>query len=328
MASFGMVIPSFGEFAEPPVARDLVQLAEGLGFADVWYGDHIIVPGYAASIIPPGWLDPIAQCLVGLAQTSTLRFGTEVLVAPYRNPLVVAKLAATADHLTGGRLTLGFGVGYLRGEFEALGTPPFEDRGAVTDEYLEVLRLLWDGDGGPLSFHGDHVRFDDAWFGPPSVQDPMPLWVGGNGPRAHRRAARLGTGWHPLFPTPTAYRQGREAITAQRPGGAGGFTFSYSCGVTKLDTGGGPYATGSWADVEGVPDDFSYAPPMPGTPDGRPHFMGTPDQVARDIDEYVGAGVEHFALRFATGGPETTPAQVTEQAERFAREVLPRHDPR
>jgi probable F420-dependent oxidoreductase len=327
-----VVVPSVGEFADPLVDADLLQQIEELGFDSVWFGDHVVVPDYASALMSEDWLEPISRCLIGLGRTSTLRFGTEVLVAPYRNPVLVAKMLATADALSGGRLTPAFGVGYLRGEFEALGSPPYDERGAVTDEYLDVIRTLWASDG-PTSFEGTYVSFDDVLFGPRPSQDAMPMWVGGNAHAALRRAARLGTGWHPLFPTAEQYRAARSRIlslraadpdTADRP-----FTFSYSCGTTKLlDRPTGPYVTGNWSDLGDVPEDFSYAPPLPTDETGRPHFMGTPDQVGDDIERYVAAGVEHFVLRFATGGPETTPSQMSRQLVDFAREVAPRRDPR
>lgn len=321
-------MPSVGDFADPAVDADLVQQIEELGFDSVWFGDHVVVPDYAAELMSPDWLEPISRCLIGLGRTTTLRFGTEVLVAPYRHPVLVAKMLATADALSGGRLTPAFGVGYLRGEFAALDAPPYEERGAVTDEYLEVIRTLWASDG-PTSFAGRHVSFDDIHFGPRPSQEPLPLWVGGNARAAWRRAAHLGTGWHPLFPDVEQYREARAAILALRaadPETADTpFTFSYSCGTTRLlDRSTGPYVTGNWSDLGELPDDFAYAPPLPATADGRPHFMGTPDQVAGDIARYEDAGVEHLVLRFATGGPETTPAQMARQLVDFAREVVPR----
>ncbi|MHB1139125.1 MAG: TIGR03619 family F420-dependent LLM class oxidoreductase [Microthrixaceae bacterium] len=325
MPTFGVVVPSFGSFADPVVDAELTRVVEELGYDSIWYGDHIVVPGYAAHLLPADWIDPIAHCLVGLGRTTRLRFGTEVLVAPYRNPVVTAKLLASADVLGGGRLTPAFGVGYLRGEFEALDAPPYDRRGDVTDEYLSVVRTLWDSEGA-CSFEGTYIEFSDVHFGPRPLQAPMPLWVGGNGPAALRRAATLGTGWHPLFPTPEQYAAGRTRILEQRRrhGLDGPFTFSYSCGTTRLlDDPGGPYVTGSWADLDDVPEDFGYAPAMPSDPDGRPHFVGTPAQVIEDVRRYAEAGVEHLVLRFASGGPETTPDQMLDQLERFARDVVP-----
>ena len=153
------------------------------------------------------------------------------------------------------------------------------------------------------------------------------LFVAGGWADGRHAAVFDGTGWHPLFPTPEQYSSGRRRIEELRADHdrSDPFTFSYSCGVTKLlDSEDGPYVTGSWADLDDVPDDFDYAPPMPADDAGRPFFMGTPDQVAADIDLHRRAGVEHFVLRFATGGPETTPQQMLDQLERFARDVVPR----
>src|SRR5687768_7469217 len=121
MTSFGTVIPAFGPFADAGAMTELVDVGEALGFDDVWFGDHVIVPSYATAFTHPEWLDPLTCCFMGLGHTRRMRFGTDVLVAPYRNPILTAKMAATADHLSGGRVILAFGVGYLKGEFSALG---------------------------------------------------------------------------------------------------------------------------------------------------------------------------------------------------------------
>jgi len=319
---FGVAFPCIGAYADAQVASELVGLAEDLGYDDVWFGDHVLVPAYAAAFTAPEWLDPLASCIVHLARTTRLRVGTDVLVAPYRHPAVVAKLAASADLLTGGRLTLGFGVGYLRGEFTAVGAPPYAERGAATDEYLSALRLLWASGGEPVSFAGRYVSFDDVCFGPTPVQDPMPLWVGGNAPAALRRAATHGTGWHPLFPTPEAYAQGRQTILGLR-GGADGFTFSLSCALTRLLEDGETFQPATWADSADVPDDFGYAPPVPLADDRRPRFVGTPSEVVDDVRAYAAAGVEHVTLRFSHGDPGSPPAVMADQMRRFAHAVLP-----
>jgi probable F420-dependent oxidoreductase len=323
--SVGVAFPCFGAFADPVVVRDLLQAAEGLGYADVWFGDHVVVPQYAAHITPPDWLDPLVSCAMALAGTTTLRVGTDVLVAPYRHPLLVAKMAASIDHLSGGRLTLGVGVGYLRGEFEALGTPPYQARGAVTDEHLEVLRLLF-GSAGPISHSGEHFGFEDMVFGPSPVQRPLPIWVGGNGRRALRRAARYGDGWHPLFPTPEQYAEARREIEdLRRDAGVAGrpFTFSMSCATTQVvDDGRGPWATNTWDEEMQLPEDFGYAPPVPVAADDRPRFVGTPDQLRGDLDAYAAGGVQHITLRFSAGGPDVPPDAMQAQMDRFSREVL------
>jgi probable F420-dependent oxidoreductase len=322
VTTFGYVIPSFGPFIEPTAFTDLVQAGEELGYHDVWFGDHVVVPGYATHLTRPDWIDPLAACAFVLGRTSRIRVGTDVLVAPYRHPALVAKMVASVDRVGDGRITLGVGTGYLRGEFAILGLDPAE-RGEVTDEFLDVVRLLWDTEG-PASYRGSHFQFDDAVFGPAPRQDPMPLWVGGNGPRALHRAATKGNGWHPLFPTPEGYAASKAVIESELPPGAP-FTFSYSCAVTTLlDTAPSSFATGSWGETGAIPDDFLYAPPLPAASDGRPRFLGLPETVAADIDQYVAAGVEHFTLRFANGGPEVGVDQLLGQMQRFMDEVVPR----
>lgn len=318
---FGVVVPATGPVTHPRAFGEVIDACDALGYDGVWFGDHVAVPSYAAAFTDPGWIEPLSGCLLALGRSRRLRAGTDVLVVPYRNPLVVAKMAATAHALSGGRLVLATGVGYLRGEFGALGAD-YARRGAVTDEYLGVIRTLWRSGGRPTSFAGRFVSFDQVCLGPSADALAVPLWVGGNAPPALRRAAALGDGWHPLFPTPEAYRRGRERIDALREPGP--FTWSISLAATRVLGAGESYAPTSWADVSDVPADFGYAPPMPTDPDGRPRFVGDADEVAADVTEYVAAGVEHFTLRFSTGGAGSSVADYLAQLERFACEVMGR----
>jgi probable F420-dependent oxidoreductase len=326
MVSFGVAIPTYGEFHDGRALRDLVQAAEDLGYAQAWFADHVVMPDYAVPISGAAWLEPLAACFVGLGATSRLRVGTDVLVVPYRNPVLVAKMAATADRLSGGRLVLGAGVGYISGEFAALATPPYEERGAITDEYLAVMRALWETEGG-VTFAGRYVTLDRVHCDPKPLQRPFPVWVGGNHPRAWRRAADLGDGWHPLFPTPADYATGRAAIEARRAAqgrAAGAFAWSYSCpGTRVLDAPAGPSKLPSYEDVPDLPAEYGYAPPMPQTDDGRAMFVGTPEQVQADVAALVAAGVEHLNLRFFTSDTGEGAAGFVAQLERFAREVAP-----
>ncbi len=193
VTSFGVVVPSYGSWADGALVRDLAQTAEDLGYAHIWFPDHVVIPDYAVHVSGAPWLEPLTCCFVGMGATRRIRFGTDVLVAPYRNPVLVAKMAMTADQLSGGRLTLGMGVGYIRGEFEALGAPDYDARGAVTDEYIDAMRALWSSRGA-CSFDGHYVSFRDIHFAPAPLQRPLPIWIGGNGPRAFARAALRGAG--------------------------------------------------------------------------------------------------------------------------------------
>jgi probable F420-dependent oxidoreductase len=321
VASFGVVLPAFGPLASLGTFNDAVDTIEGLGFDDVWFGDHVAVPSYAAHVTRPEWLEPLSACMLALGRTSLLRAGTDVLVLPYRNPLLVAKMAATADALTGGRLILGVGVGYLKGEFAALGAD-YGRRGPTTEHYLRAMRVLWGSAGTPVSFDSESIRFNDVCMGPSPTTGQVPVWVGGNAAAALRRAALLGDGWHPLFPTPELYRIGRDTIVALR-GSAEGFTFSMSLAVTRVLDVGGAYAPRVWGHHDDIPEDFGYSPPIPTTDDGRPRFIGDPDQIAADIGVYLDAGVRHFTLRFSAGD-DVSVSDYFDQMQRFANQVMDR----
>jgi probable F420-dependent oxidoreductase len=323
-STFGVALPCFGPFTDPGALRAMAGVAEELGYADVWFGDHIVVPDYAAALTPGDWVDPLTACFVGLGATERIGFGTDVLVLPYRNPVVVAKMAATAERLAPGRFTLGVGVGYLRGEFAALGAPPHEERGAVSDEYLEVMAQLWSATG-PVSHHGRWIDFDEVHFGPRPPQGRVRTWVGGNAPAAWRRAARHGDGWPPLLPTPGAYATAKTAIESERVrlGLHRDFTWSMSCATTRVLTDpDGPWATNTWDETVELPDDFTYAPPVPAAQSGRPLMVGTVDQIADDVADYAAAGVEHFTLRFSPGAPDDTVEDLIAQMHAFAARLI------
>ncbi|MGZ0189064.1 MAG: LLM class F420-dependent oxidoreductase [Alphaproteobacteria bacterium] len=198
----------FGNIAypDPADAKRLVLAAEAAGFESVIAVEHVVIPTdyttrypYAESGRLPGgidmpWPDPLAWLTYVGALTSRLKLITGVLVLPQRNPLVLAKHLATIDHMTGGRLELGIGVGWLREEFEALGVP-FERRGARTNEYIGAMRALWDGDDA--SFDGEFVSFNGMSCNPKPANGRVPIVVGGNSKPAIRRAAQLGDGYFP-----------------------------------------------------------------------------------------------------------------------------------
>jgi alkanesulfonate monooxygenase SsuD/methylene tetrahydromethanopterin reductase-like flavin-dependent oxidoreductase (luciferase family) len=296
---FGIAIPAYGESADGAVVRDLISAAEALGFESVWLPDHIAVPDYATTVnLSPPFLEPLAACGWGLGATTRLRFGTDVLVAPYRHPLLVAAMVGTLARLGRDRLVLGVGIGYLRGEFEVLGVDSYDRRAEMTEDFIRALRAPPDG------FH----VVSAPWT--------VPIWVGGNSRRARRRAALLGDGWHPLWMPDTEYRVARDDIVALRAaeGRTGPFTFSYSCGATRLlDTDPGVWGPPPARAPDG--SEFRYAPAAWTTAEGRPRFVGTPDQMTADLRLLADAGVQHVVLRFGHGG--------LGQLERFATEVAP-----
>ncbi|MFF2543523.1 LLM class flavin-dependent oxidoreductase [Kitasatospora sp. NPDC058063] len=172
----GVNVPNFGPGTDPGVLREWARTAEGLGFDLLMVSDHVAVTPDVAERYPEPFYEPFTTLswLAGVAPN--LRLGTTVLILPYRNPLLVARMTDTLDRLSGGRFVLGVGVGWARREFAALGVP-FGERGRLTDEYLRTLR--------------------DARAEEPDRR-PVPVWVGGHSEAALRRARRFGDAWHPL----------------------------------------------------------------------------------------------------------------------------------
>jgi len=210
-------------YPDPADAKRLALAAEAAGFESVMATEHVIIPTHYTSKYPysaTGRMssgidaprpDPLAWLTYVGALTSHLRLITGVLVLPQRNPLVLAKQVATIDHLTGGRLELGIGVGWLREEFEALGVP-FERRGARSDEYIEAMRALWDGDDA--SYRGEFVSFEGASCNPKPANGRTPIVIGGNSKVAIRRAGKYADGYFPA--TGDAGFDVAEAIKALR----------------------------------------------------------------------------------------------------------------
>jgi probable F420-dependent oxidoreductase len=197
-------------FPDPAAAHRVARAAEAAGFESLITVEHVVwptrydsrypyaadgrLPGGPSTLLP----DPLIWMAHVAAATTALRLITGVLVVPQRNPLVLAKQVATLDHLSGGRVSLGIGVGWLREEFDALGVP-FERRGARTDEYVAAMRALWAGDDA--SYRGAFVRFEGMSANPKPVRGAVPILVGGHSEQAARRAGRLGDGFFPATGT-------------------------------------------------------------------------------------------------------------------------------
>lgn len=202
----GIDVGVYGRLAEPDNVLALARLAEAEEYHSVWLADHVVFPARIASKYPYSasgsfpvagsepLLEPIAAMGVLAGATTRVRIGTAVLVMPYRNPLLLARMLVTLDVFSGGRIVLGAGTGWLEEEFQALDTAAFAARGKVTDEYLEIFKAV--SAGGEVSYQGEHYRFEAVHCEPPSVQRPHPpILIGGVTDPALRRVARLGDGW-------------------------------------------------------------------------------------------------------------------------------------
>ena len=206
---FGLSVPHRGPLANPQAIRAIAENAERLGFDVLTISDHIVVPRKIESSYPyspdGGWAGGVdGSCFEQISLlnyvagiTKKARLLTSIMVIPHREPIFAAKAIATADQLSGGRVELGIGTGWMREEFELLKTPSFMERGAVTDEYIQAFKALWTQDN-PF-FNGKYVQFKDIFFEPKPIQTGGPkIWVGGESGRALRRLATLGDVWYPI----------------------------------------------------------------------------------------------------------------------------------
>jgi probable F420-dependent oxidoreductase len=211
----GLFAINYHACAEPQAAAEVAGLAERLGYDSLWTGEHVVLPSPRVEPSPmdpeEAMLDPLVALAHVAAHTERILLGTGVIILPQRNPLVLAKQVASLDVLSGGRLILGIGVGYLEPEMTAIGVP-MEARGARSDEYLAAMRSLWQ-DEAP-AFHGKYVDFEGVDAHPRPVQRPIPVVVGGHSERAFLRAARHADGWYGFLTGLRAMAEYREGLRA------------------------------------------------------------------------------------------------------------------
>jgi probable F420-dependent oxidoreductase len=212
---FGIHLPQFGRAAGPDSIRKAAVEAEQQGYDDIWVSDHLAIP-VDAPYPPTAYIyEPLVSLTWAAAATTRVGLGTSVLVLPMRHPLVLAKMLATLDLMSGGRLIVGAAVGWLEAEFDALGVP-FAERGARSDETIEMLRACWTED--PVSLEGERVAASfKAMRTLPQPARPIPIWVGGHAEPAFRRAVRLGDGWHGSRKTPAEAGPIVKRLRAERP---------------------------------------------------------------------------------------------------------------
>ena len=221
--SFGYHLPIWGPAATRETLLTLARRVEALGFDSVWASDHVVIPFEIRSRypynatgdfpLPPttNFLEPLTALSVVAGVTERLRLGTTVLVLPHRHPVLAAKMLATLDHLAPGRVILGAGVGWMREEIELLGAP-YDQRGAWTDEAIQIMRKCWRDER--VSHRGRFFNIPEIGVEPKPAHRTIPIWIGGHTPRAMRRVAELGEGWHAAFATPDVMRKGLVELKA------------------------------------------------------------------------------------------------------------------
>jgi probable F420-dependent oxidoreductase len=309
---YGFYLPTRGPTATRDGILSLAREGERLGFHSAMIADHIVFPTESDSTYPytvdgkhPSMGDALETfSLLGLlaGATEKLRLVTSVLVLPYRNPVLTAKMVSSLDVLSGGRVTLGVGVGWLREEFEALQSPDFAARGAVTDEWIAIFKQLWTQ--SPATFKGRHYSYENIRCEPFPLQKPHPpIWVGGHSRAALRRTARHADGWHPVgaiaaSPLPPQEMQAHLATLYR-------LTEAEGRDPTRLH--------------------ISYKAPLYDTniPDRdgtRRSFSGGAEDIAGDIRSFAAIGIHELIFDFRGQSTEDSIAAL----QRFAAEVMPR----
>ncbi|MFP8880243.1 MAG: TIGR03619 family F420-dependent LLM class oxidoreductase [Myxococcota bacterium] len=249
---FGIHLPQAGPAASADAVQSVAKQAEDLGFSDVWVSDHIALPKDAK--YPPSSyiLEPLIALTWAAAATQRIRLGTTVLVLPLRPPVLLAKMLGTLDLMSGGRVLIGAASGWLKEEFDALGVP-FEQRGARTDETIDLMRRCWTED--PIDATAPVTGANlTAMRLKPQPENTIPIWIGGHSEPAYRRAITKGDGWHGAFQSPEKTAPITARLRRDRPESS--FTLSMR---TRWDA---------------LRDD--------------------PDQIARELDQYREAGIQHI----------------------------------
>ncbi len=307
---FGLHLPA----SSPTVTtQDLLRFArqaDQYGFDYLTVADHVIVPKNISVPYPytvdgkyPGsgyHLETLTTMSFLAGATDDIRFVTSVMIAPYRNCIITAKMLATLDVLSRGRVIAGLGVGWMREEFENLKAPSYAERGRVTDEYIRAFRELWTNDSP--SFSGRYCSFSDIVFLPKPVQTPtIPIWVGGHSKQALRRAGELGDGWHPIGGVPTVPLEPEDLVRdleiVARHAEKAGRSLEQIRVALK----------GSLFDRD-----------KEATPGKRRRFIGKADDILLDIEDYRRAGVD--AIIFDVRQPSM--GETLERMEWLAREVV------
>ena len=275
--------------------------AETLGFDAIFVNDHVIVDDGPRNVPWRNVYDPLMTLAYVAALTSRIMLGTSALIVPYRNPIVTAKMIATLDQMSGGRAIAGIGAGWNEAEYAALDVPHGE-RGARTNEYLRLWEACWEPD--PVSFHGRFFSFDDMHVSPKPVQQPHPpIWVGGSGKPSLRRAARFAEVWQP---TPTALP---DLIDNQA------YLRDYSAEIGRETP---PRTRMSFRVI------VSSITGVSASGNDRPPGMGTPEQIASDLNRYrQEAGLEEFQLNCHECG---SLQQLLDTMDALVQDVLPKVD--
>ena len=304
MAQYSFRLPNADYLGFPATPQAIVETAckaEELGFDALFVNDHVIVDDAPRSALWRNVYDPLMVLSHVAARTSRVLLGTSVLIMPYRNPIVTAKMVATLDQLSDGRAIAGVGAGWNEAEYDALGVP-YHERGARTTEYLRLWQACWEP--GPTTFHGRFFSFDQMHVSPKPLQQPHPpIWIGGSSHASLRRAARFAQVWQP---TPTALPELISNMAYLR---------DVCAEIGRNDV---PRTRMSFR------VNFSHITGSSSSGGERPTGQGTPEQVASDLKRYrQEAGLEEFQMNFNGCG---SLQQLLDSMDVLVQDVVPKVD--
>lgn len=313
----GLHLGTRGAAASPDGLTALAQRADELGYAYLGFSDHIVFTRTSDSIYPysasgahpvsgSGFCLEQLTCLTyAAAVTKRIRLLTSVMVVPHRPAILAAKVLATADILSKGRVTVGVGTGWLAEEMAALGSPPYDKRGAATNEYIAAFRTLWQ-DAEPL-LDGAHVKIaKGVVFEPKPPQQPgLPIWVGGEGAVARRRAGRLGDGWYPTIRNP------REPLDTPQAFGKALADVRAQAEQAGRDPAG--------LDIAVFAPGASLGKALQHRDGRRVAFSGSAEQIIEDALGYKAQGARHLVVNFE--GDDV--AQALDRVQAFGEQVMP-----
>ncbi len=313
---FGLNTSPRGLMSTRDAYLTIAQLADRMGYDFLSVSDHVVVPntiestypysegGTWTTATPSGFsLEQLTTMAVLVGATEQIKLLSSVTVVPHRPALLTAKILSSMDVLSKGRIILGVGAGWLREEFEALQTDPYDARGQVTDEYIAAFKELW---ANPTpEFDGEFVRFKDILFEPkPHDGQSIPIWVGGESNPALRRTARLGDAWYPGSGNPKHRLDTPERL-------AGGIAQLHQA-AEKVGRDPGSIDI---AFVNFTPVSFT---PVPGHDTSRALFSGTAQEMIDDANALRALGVSHVNLSF----PANDLTEMAETVQRFSEDVF------
>ncbi len=304
MVQYSFRLPNADYLGFPATTEAIVQTAvkaEELGFDALFVNDHVIVDDSARSEAWRNVYDPLMTLAYVAARTNRVMLGTSVLIMPYRNPVVTAKMIATLDQMSQGRAIIGVGSGWNEAEYRALGVP-FRQRGARTDEYLRIWQACWEP--GATTFQGRFFSFEKMYVYPKPLQQPHPpVWIGGSSEASLRRAAHFGQVWQP---TPTAL----DTLVKNQ-----GYLRDYCAEIEREEA---PPTRMSFR------VNFSHITGSSSGSGERPTGQGKPEEVASDITRYrQEAGLEQFQINFNGCG---SLQQLLDSMDALVEDVMPRVD--